>query len=522
MSETGRQRRRWEGAAIAAVAVAGFALAGRPSTLTAQQPRDAATVRPAATDAEPSSADLAGVENLSRVFRAAAKRVMPTVVKIKTTSGPQALGPDGRGKPQVNPFEGTPYEDLFDDLFDQGGPGIGIPRGVIPRREGMGSGVIIASEGLVLTNNHVIEDADEVLVELYDGRELTASDIRSDPETDLAVFRIDAGSPLPAAALGNSDLLDIGDWVLAIGNPFELELTVSAGIISGKGRALAAGRRASFLQTDAAINPGNSGGPLVNLRGEVVGINTAIASNTGANQGVGFAIPINLAKWVSEQLAERGVVERAYLGVGIAELDSKQAEKLNVGRRAGVLVTDVYPDSPAAKAGFLAGDLIVAFAGQPVENPRQLQAVVERSPPGSKTNATILRDGERTTLYVAMRALPKAFGAVAPSRRRAPGPAQSGIAGRELGLSTADLTPQLAKQLNLESVEGVVVARVEPASVAAAAGIREGMVILRVGKTAVNSVAEFEAALENEALDSGILLLVRTARGNRFIALQRP
>ncbi len=499
--------------------IAAFGLAAWHADTAAQQPPPQPSAPNLAGDAEPSTSDLASAENLSRAFRAAARRVIPTVVKIKTTTQPRAMSAEGADRPRVNPFEGTPYEGFFDELFDdEDGPGLGIPRS-LPRREGLGSGVIIDSKGLVLTNNHVVDGADEVLVELADGREFKGTDVRTDPETDLAVFRIDAGGPLPAAVLGDSDTLDIGDWVLAIGNPFELELTVSAGIISGKGRALAAGRRASFLQTDAAINPGNSGGPLVNLRGEVVGINTAIASNTGTNQGVGFAVPANLAKWVSAQLVERGSVERAYLGVGIAELDSRAAERLGVARRAGVLVTAVYPATPAEKAGFQVGDLIVAFAGQAVENPRELQAVVERAPPDSKQNVSVLREGKPATLYVVMRPLPKEFGAAPPRAPRVPG---EGPGGDELGLSTAELTPALAKQLGVEGVEGVVVAQVDPSGIAAAAGVREGMLVLRVGKTPVKSVAEFEAALKNESLDPGILLLVRTARGNRFIALQRP
>ncbi len=502
--------------ALCGAVIAGLGLAAWQLPTAGQQPATPESAQTGAADAEPTPSDLASAENLSRAFRAAARQVMPTVVKIKATTRARRLTPEESGRPRANPFEGTPYEDFFDELFEEEGPGIGIPR-IIPRQEGMGSGVIIDPKGVVLTNHHVVDGADEVLVELADGREFKASDIKGDPETDLAVFRIDAGGPVPAAALGDSDALDIGDWVLAVGNPFDLELTVSAGIISGKGRALAAGRRASFLQTDAAINPGNSGGPLVNLRGEVVGINTAIASNTGVSQGVGFAVPSNLAKWVTTQLVERGAVERAYLGVGIAELDAKAAEQLGVARRAGVLVTEVYPDTPAEKAGFETGDLIVAFAGQLVESPRRLQAVVERSPPGSRQNVTVLRDGESTTLYVVMRPLPKEFGAAPP--RRAPDRPDDDT--DELGLSTADLTPALAEQLGAEGVEGVVVARVDPRGIAAAAGIREGMLILRVGRTPVKSVAEFEAALENESLEKGILLVVRTARGNRVITLKR-
>ncbi|MDZ7615757.1 MAG: Do family serine endopeptidase [Patescibacteria group bacterium] len=483
-----------------------------------QPPASGGAEREAGTDGA-ITADLAGAENLSRAFRAAARRVIPTVVKIKTSTEAKPITQGQGGETRDNPFQGTPYEQLFEDFFKDGtGPGI---QRRIPRSEGLGSGVIIDPKGLVLTNNHVIDGADVILVELADGRQLKATDIKTDPETDLAVFRIDAGAPLPAATLGDSDKMDIGDWVIAVGNPFELELTVSAGIISGTGRALSVGQRASFLQTDAAINPGNSGGPLVNLRGEVVGINTAIASNTGTYQGVGFAIPINLAKWVSSQLAERGAVERAYLGVGIAELDNRVAERLGVARRAGVLVTEVYSETPAEKAGFQIGDLIVEFSGKPVTNPRELQALVERSPAGSKQNVAVIRDGKPVTLYVVVRTLPRDFGTgPAPSREKPESP-KEGVGSNELGLGVADLTPALAKQLGAEGLEGVAVAKVAPSSIAAAAGIREGMVILRVGRTAVGSVAEFEAAVKTESLAKGILLLARTARGNQFIVLQQ-
>ncbi len=503
----------WPLALVLIAGMAGYSISVWSSSSSAQQAPPAGHMAEAAPL---NSADLAGAENLSRAFRAAAKRVIPTVVKIKTTTEPRSVQ-NGGGPARENPFKGTPYEDFFGDFFEDGR---GMLRGA-PRRQGLGSGVIIDPKGLVLTNNHVVEGADDVVVELSDGRQLKASNIKTDPESDLAVFQIEAGSPLPAAMLGNSDEMEIGDWVLAIGNPFELELTVSAGIISGKGRALTAGQRASYLQTDAAINPGNSGGPLVNLRGEVVGVNTAIASNTGAYQGVGFAIPINLAKWVSSQLAERGMVERAYLGVGIAELDAKVAERLGVDRRAGVLVTEVFSDTPAEKAGFQIGDLIVAFAGHPVANPRELQALVERSPSGSKQNVTVLRDGKSTTLYVVVRTLPRDFAAAPGRSDEAPDDSPSGFRAEQLGFDVVDMTPGIAQKLGLDDVQGVVVSKVAPTSIAAGAGIREGMVILRVGKKAVGSVAEFEAALQGESLAKGVLLLVRSGNGNRFIVLQK-
>jgi serine protease Do len=459
---------------------------------------------------------LAKAESLSRAFRGAAKQVLPTVVTIRATSRPKTIeNSRSPGGSRENPFKGTPFEDFFRDFEDT--PGFRMPN-QMPRREGLGSGVIIDSQGVILTNNHVVEGADEVMVKLADGREVKATDIRTDKETDLAVLRIQVDESLPAARLGDSDALEIGDWVIAVGNPFELEQTVSAGIISGKGRSIAAGRRANFLQTDAAINPGNSGGPLVNLRGEVIGINTAIASRTGVYSGIGFAIPSNLARWVTKQLIDKGEVERAYLGVSITELNGRIAEQLGVDPRKGVLISEVFPDSPAAKAGFEAGDIILSFAGEPVSSPRELQALVERSQAGSEQRAEIVRSGKRQTLGVVVKPLPKDFGMAArPGGLTPKAPTHKS---ENLGLEVGELTAELAKKLGFEGFQGVVITEVEPNGVAAEAGLDEGMLILRVGQKSVTSIDEFEKAVKGASLKEGVLLLVRTSQGNRFVVLQ--
>ena len=340
---------------------------------------------------------IAHAKSLSRAFRAAAKRITPSVVTIQTKTNAK---PPRADAPRENPFKGTPLEDLY-------------PEWERRRRQpssGIGSGVIIDSSGVVLTNHHVIEGADEVIVRLPDGREFKATDVRADSDTDLAVLRIKVKGKLPAAKLGDSDQLEIGDWVIAVGNPFELESTVSAGIISGKGRTLGRIRRAAFLQTDAAINPGNSGGPLVNLDGEIVGINTAIASSNGGYQGIGFAIPINLAKWVTPQLLKNGRVQRAFLGVSIADVEAKLARRLDVAPYSGVLVQQVFEDTPAAKAGMKEGDLITAFSGVKVRSARQLQLVVERAPLKSIQKVSILRDGKPQSVKVTIEPLPNALG----------------------------------------------------------------------------------------------------------------
>ncbi len=455
-------------------------------------------------------------KSLSRAFRKAAESVSPTVVTVRSKTKAQAVKKTDPRIKRENPFKGTPFEDFFNgDEFDGQMPNM-------PRREGMGSGVIIDKSGVVLTNNHVVQGADEVVVELSDGREFKAEDIKVDEQTDLAVLRIkDAGS-LPAATLGDSDAMEIGDWVLAIGNPFELEHTVSAGIISGKGRELGAAKRAKFLQTDAAINPGNSGGPLVNLEGEVVGINTAIATNTGSFNGVGFAVPSNLAKWVVDQLMHQGSVQRAYLGVSISRIGRPLAEKFHVRPDEGVLIEEVHPNTPAAEAGFQGGDIVKSFAGQAVHNPRELQELVERVPLGSKHKVEVLRDGKTETLTIVAKALPEKFGQFAASR-----PTERGSTGgsnfemSKLGLEVTEAGANDLKSLGYEGFSGVLISKVDPEGVAAEQGLRQGMLIMKVGKKTVKDIEEFKAAIDKESLEDGILLQVRTKAGNHFVVLQR-
>ncbi len=382
--------------------------------------------------------------------------------------------------------------------------------------------MIIDPKGIILTNYHVVEDADEVLVELVDGRQLKATDIKTDGQTDLAVMRVKTNGPLPAAVFGDSDAMDIGDWVIAIGCPFELDSTVSAGIISGKGRALSRDNRASFLQTDAAINPGNSGGPLVNLDGEIIGINTAIESKTGTYEGIGFAIPSNLVKWVAPQLIKNGTVERAYLGVHIGEINGELSDHLGVPPNSGVIISEVLAKSPAAAAGLQEGDIISSFAKKKIANTQQLQELVERSAKGSIQQVDVLRNGKTMKLQVEVRALPdklasEALPLLGRDRNYERG---SNFISEELGIELKDLTPEIAQKLGLDANSGVIVAAVRPEGIAAPSGIRQGMIILRIGQKTVHSVAEFKAAMKDESLEKGVLLLVRTQSGNRFLLLK--
>ena len=452
--------------------------------------------------------------SLSHAFRRAAKMTMPAVVKIRTVTRAKQVG-NVRG---MNPFRGSPFEEFFDD--DELRRFFAQPFST-PRRQGMGSGVIIDRQGIILTNNHVVADADEVVVELPDGREFKSTDIKTDPDTDLAVVRISGAGDLPEARLGSSSEMAIGDWVIAIGHPFGLDSTVSAGIISGKGRSLSSGRRSSYLQTDAAINPGNSGGPLVNLEGEVIGINTAIASNSGGYQGVGFAIPIDLAKWVTKQLVQRGSVQRAFLGVKIGKVTAELAEQFGVRPGEGVLIGEVLPDSPASKAGLKEGDLIVSFAGRDVHQPRDLQEIVERSDVGVPQSMEILRNGQKKTLQVVLQAMPKSETASLQEGGSGPASASKGkaFAANALGIEVANLTPEAAERLGFAGYEGVLITSVDPTGPAAEHGLKEGMLIRQVGQTRVSNIEQFEKALKQTSVGDGVLLLVRTADGNQFFVV---
>jgi serine protease Do len=483
------------------------------------------------TDLKPSGKTPADLKNdptpnhahaLSKAFRDAAEVAMPSVVTIKSHTNAKKVS--ARGNPQFrnprggNPFKGTPFEDMFPQVPEGSGDG---QTWSTPPQDGVGSGVIIDSTGIVLTNNHVVQGADTVVVHLADGREFKASDIKTDPHSDLAVLRIHSDKSLPAAYLGNSDELSIGDWVIAIGNPFDLEQTVSAGIISGKGRELQSVNRTKFLQTDAAINPGNSGGPLVNLSGEVVGINTAIASNNGYYQGVGFAIPINHAKWITEQLIHKGSVNRGFLGVAIRELTDDLANQFGVAKNRGVLVGEVYPNTPAAEAKMQDGDVIVKFAGQEVHSPRDVQELVERAPMNKAQPVEVIREGKAMTLNVVVKSLPEEFGAKLNPGMRAENdePTEpSAFESKDLGLEVGDLTADEANAF--AGFDGVVIRKVDNTGIAAQKGLRPGMLIRKVGKTPVKNLNDFEAAMKKASLKDGVMFQVRTELGNNFVVLK--
>lgn len=458
---------------------------------------------------------------LSAAFRQAAQEVLPSVVMIRTFA--QAGG--GRDQTlspfEEDPFQGTPFDDMLPPEFRYF-----FRRGPMPPRviQGLGSGVIIDPSGVILTNSHVVDEQGKVIVRLHDGREFPAVDVKTDPKTDLALVWIKGATGLKAAVLGDSDQVQVGDWVLALGQPFGLEGTVTAGIVSAKGRGLGLAVRENFIQTDAAINPGNSGGPLVNLDGEVIGINTAISTRSGGYEGIGFAIPSNLAKFVATQLAEKGVVRRGYLGVAIQPIEGDLASQLGVKPHEGVLVAEVYPNTPAAVAGIKSGDVILSFDGKPVSMPNELQSLVEEATIDAPHKVEILRDGKKTTLEVIVREQPAEYGMErVPGRLRRGGRAlpKENENFAKLGIQVETLTSDVAQQLGLDIKEGVVITNVTPGSPAQLAGLEEGMVIVEANRQKVTTVSDLTKALQAKPLSEGVLLRVVTPEGvSRYVAIR--
>ncbi len=463
-----------------------------------------------------------GVESLrqtGKAFASVARSVSPSVVfvqvegKAETPATAQFPSPFGDG----SQFDSDLFKRFFGDRF----PGFPqAPRAERPQGErraiGQGSGFVFAAQGgllsdktYILTNNHVVEEADKIRVKFQDGREFDAKVTGRDPQSDIAVIEIKAGG-LPALSLADSSNLEVGEWVVAIGSPFGLSHTLTVGVVSATGRtSVGINDYEDFIQTDAAINPGNSGGPLVNLDGEVVGINTAIFSRSGGYMGVGFAIPSNLIKAIADQLIAQGEVTRGYLGIVIQQLTPDLAESFGIKEKQGILVADVAADSPAEKAGLSQGDVIVGFGDEPVMDVGGFRNRVSLTAPKSTVALTVLRDGKRKTLDVTVGKLTK-------DKLVVQGPAHSAD---EIGLTVQTLTPQLAEQLNAKPGAGVVVTKVRPGTVAALAGIEPGAIILQVNRKPVTSAADFRAAVEERAGEKRLLLLVRTNEMQRYVTL---
>lgn len=467
----------------------------------------------ALTDVDSSSKSYAN--SLSRAFRDASAAVMPSVATIKSLPGDIANVNDGNTGDQRVPDElqNHPFFRRFFEGMPKGDFRSPQPRG----KAGAGSGVIVDSKGIILTNNHVVDGAGKVIVRLQDGREFEAKEWKTDPRTDIAIVRIDANGSLPAAKIGDSDAMQVGDWVLAVGAPFGLNETVTTGIVSAKSRGVGITDREDFIQTDAAINPGNSGGPLVNLNGEVIGINTAISTTSGGYQGIGFAVPINLARWVGDQLASNGTVRRAFLGVGIQQVTSTLSDSLGLDSVQGAVVTDVRAGTPAAKAGLQSGDVIVRFNGRDIRQPRDLQGVVERAELNRAHDIVVIRDGKELTLKVEVAEMPE--NPMAAADGSVSGDASSARFD-EIGLEVSGLTSDVARKLKLSSTSGVVITGVKPNSPAAKAGLQESMVIQKVGKVKVSNVKDFRDAIADSSPEDGVLMLVNIGGSSRFVVVK--
>jgi serine protease Do len=430
-------------------------------------------------------------------FAELAKNASPSVVNISTMKVMK-----GRGVTPLPFGQGDPFKDFFERFFrDQ------IPKDF--KQQSLGTGFIIDKDGYIMTNNHVVEMADEIRVKLSDGKEYEAKVIGRDPKTDLALIKIKADETLRPLPLGDSDRIEVGDWVVAIGNPFGLGNTVTAGIVSAKYRQIGAGSYDNFIQTDASINPGNSGGPLLDTAGEVVAINTAIFSQGGGNIGIGFAIPVNMAKDLLPQL-KKGKVVRGWLGVMIQKITLELKDKLNLKDEHGALVADVTKGGPAEKAGIERGDVIVSFDGKEIKEMRDLPFIVASTPVGKTVKVEVIRKGERKTLEVKVGEMKeeKETGAVSPAETP------------RLGMKVEELTPEVAKNLGLTEMSGIVVVQVEDDSPAALAGLKPGDVILEIDQSPVKNLEEFNHKIEKYKKGDTILLLAKRRGATIFMTLK--
>jgi len=435
-------------------------------------------------------------------FGKLAAQIDPCVVNISTTQtvkrqellkGFRFHGPGE----QFGQGERNPFEDFFDWF--------GVPQEGMKRRS-LGSGFVIDKDGYILTNNHVVQEADSITVVFWDEREAEAKVIGKDPKTDLALIKVEVGHELPVAALGDSDVLEVGDWVLAIGNPFGLKFTLTAGIVSAKGREIGAGPYDDFIQTDASINPGNSGGPLINLKGQVVGINSAIIAG---GTGIGFTIPINMAKNLLPQLKEKGRVSRGWLGVYIQRVTPDLAKTFGLDKPKGALVSEVTKGGPAVDSGLEHGDVIIEFEGKAVENFNDLPRMVAATPPGSKVELKVLRKGKERTMRIVLGELP-----AEEATEAGPGETKD-----ELGLELQEITPDLARTHQLPAESGLIVTGVAPGGAAAEAGLQRGDIIREVNHELVRTLAAFREEVSRTGKGETMLLLVKRQEGSLYITV---
>ena len=427
-------------------------------------------------------------------FSQLAEKVRPGVVNIQVV---KTVKNAGFALPRSS---GNPFGDFFGPFSDA------TPQ-QSPEQQGVGSGFVVSSDGYILTNNHVVDGANRIKIKLADGKEYDGKVVGRDPKTDLALLKAEGASNLHALPLGDSDALKVGNWVVAIGSPFGLEQTVTAGIVSAKGRVIGSGPYDNYIQTDASINPGNSGGPLLNMAGEVVGVNTAIFSESGGNVGIGFAIPVNMAKEIAPQLREKGHVTRGWLGVGIQRLTPELAKSFGLKEEKGALVSQVVEGGPADKGGIETGDVIVEFGGKKIVDSNDLPRVVASTPVGKTVDVKVLRGGKEVDREVKIAQMDQKEEVADVSPRK------------PLGMTVQNLTPEIAKGLGLQTETGVVVASVVPGSPAAKADIRSGDVIQKVNQKPVKDVEDFKQKIESARDQETILLLIQRGESSLFAAL---
>jgi serine protease Do len=442
-------------------------------------------------------------EERPQSFSKLVKGLKPAVVNISTT---QVIKQRGfKGMPGHPGQEQEPFRDFFGDDFFEKFFG-DIPQKDM-KRKSLGSGFIISKDGYILTNTHVIENATEIKVSLSDEKVYEAEVVGRDPKTDIALIKIKANGDLPTAPLGNSEELEVGDWVIAIGNPFGLDQTVTAGIVSAKGRVIGAGPYDNFIQTDASINPGNSGGPLFNTKGEVIGINTMIFSPSGGNVGIGFAIPVNMAKELLPQLKEKGKITRGWLGVMIQHVTPELAESFGMSKEKGALIADVVKDSPADSAGIKRGDIILRYNGKDVDKMNDLSRLVAATPVGKEVELLILREGKEIKVKVKIEEMKEEKIAVAEKGEK------------DLGMNVQEITPEIAGYLSLEDTTGVIVTEVDDDSPAANAEISRGDIIKEVNRVTIKTLSDYKKAIK-AAKGNSVLLLVKRADSTLFVTVK--
>lgn len=450
--------------------------------------------------------DIAILDKSSKAFVNVVKKAKPAVVHIKVEKTGKSGYPGGQGAEEMfnHPF----FDQFFGPQFRQR-----QPRQQEFKQRGQGSGFIISEKGHILTNNHVVEEADVIKVVLSDNREFVARIVGTDPQTDVALLKIDDPANLPVLPLGDSNNLEVGEWVIAIGNPFGLSQTVTVGVVSATGRSsVGINEYENFIQTDAAINPGNSGGPLINARGEAVGINTALFSRTGGYMGIGFAIPINMAKSIENQLQTHGKVTRGWLGVIIQNVDKNLAESFGLKKAEGILVSEVQKDSPASGAGLQRDDIILRLNDSPLEDVTDLRNRVALLPPGSKATLDIIREGREKKIQVTIGEQPSGFsstGKVSKEKETLD----------KYGLTLQELTQELAEKFDYKEKSGLIISDVQPGSPADFAGLKPGYLVEEIDKTKVQSLGDLKKALGQGGKSGKVLLRVRFGDYSTYVVL---